>query len=223
MSGKSTFMQNLLYYNRDKFPTAKAFVGNEDGYNEFRKIIPPIYIMNYYDEEEHSRWCVRQGKLIQGKHPSPGSVCICDDVVDSRATLRRPPMNVSFKRGSQHWRELFIVATQEAMDVENSVRNNASFVALGRNNDAEQRKKMYLSFGGVCGNRNRFEDMMDQICEDYTFMIIRKNGVRSNKVEECVFYYKTRQLSKWKFGCNEYRAWSKERYNSDYHEDIFAV
>jgi hypothetical protein len=221
-TGKSTLIENLAFFNKNKFPVAKVFMGNEDGYNHFCKIFGKLFVMNYYDEDEHRRFCHRQGELIRLGHPHPGCICILDDVGDDRKIFRKVPMSASYKKGSQHWGQLFLLATQEAFDVPPIIRSSTMYVALGRNNDEEQRKKLYHAFGGVCGNYNRFCDLMDQICEEYTFMIIKKHA-KTNRLEDCVFWYKTKVLSPWRFGCHEYRDWGKSRYNPQYREELLMT
>lgn len=221
-TGKSTLIENIMYYNRSKFPVGKAFVGNADGYNHFCEIMPKIFVMNYHTRDEHRRFCLRQSELVRTKHPLPYCVCIMDDVDDgSRRVFKSPEMTVSYKTGSQHWAELFLLATQEAFDVPPAIRTSSMYIALGRNPDEEQRKKLYKAFGGICGSYNRFCDLMDQICEDYTFMIIKKHS-KSSKLEDCIFWYKTNVIKPWKFGCREYRDWGRSRYNQTYRDEILA-
>jgi hypothetical protein len=63
---------------------------------------------------------------------------------------------------------------------------------------------------------------MDQLTGDYTFMIIDKRS-QSSKLEDCVFYYRTKVLGSWKFGCKEFRQWHTERYDTKYVEVIDDV
>jgi hypothetical protein len=51
-------------------------------------------------------------------------------------------------------------------------------------------------------------------------MVIKMRSM-SNRIEDNVFWYKTRQLGNWKFGCKEYREWSEQRYDSSYKDEIF--
>ena len=60
---------------------------------------------------------------------------------------------------------------------------------------------------------------MDQLTGDHTCLIFKKRS-QSNKMEDCVYYYQTKVLGPWKFGCKEYRQWGATRYNPNYVEKI---
>src|SRR6056297_2630552 len=59
-SGKSTLIDNLVYYNKHKYPVARAFSGTDTGYKELSKRFHSLYVSNYYDEEEEKRHIRRQ-------------------------------------------------------------------------------------------------------------------------------------------------------------------
>lgn len=220
MSGKSSFIENILYYNRNKFPVAKLYIGNEDGYNKFCKIFPKLYVSNYYEEDEQKRWIVRQRELTRSDHPMRYCINILDDVTDDPKVARSKVTSAAYKIGTQHWGEMFLIASHGAFEASPVIRSSVMYVALFRNPNEDERKKLYRAYGGVCGNYKKFCDLMDQICEDHTCMIIKKHS-SSNKIEDCVFWYKTKIIeNKWKFGCREYWEWNKSRYNSGYIEQI---
>ena len=65
---------------------------------------------------------------------------------------------------------------------------------------------------------------MDTVTEDYTALVIN-NTVQSNKIEDCVFWYKAnpnRLPSNWKFGHPSAWEFNKERMDPNYH-DPFIV
>lgn len=124
-----------------------------------------------------------------------------------------------FKLGSQHWNQLYIVGSQYAIEMPPDVRKSASYVALFREPEEIERKKLYTNFGGLAGSYDNFCDLMDQLTGDYTCLIFKKRS-QSNNMEDCIFWYRTKVLKPWKFGCKEYRAWGKERYDTNYVEKI---
>lgn len=99
------------------------------------------------------------------------------------------------------------------------MRKSVSYVAIFREPEEVERKKLYDNFGGLAGSYDRFCDLMDELTGDFTCIIFKKRS-QSNKLEDCVFYYKTQILKPWTFGCKEYKEWGKERYNSGYVEDL---
>jgi hypothetical protein len=90
-------------------------------------------------------------------------------------------------------------------------------VALFKTPDEINKKKLFTNFGGVCGSYEKFNALLTQITGDYRCMIIKKM-TQSYNLEDNVFWYETRVLNNWKFGCKEYRKWGADRYNVDYSE-----
>jgi hypothetical protein len=73
-------------------------------------------------------------------------------------------------------------------------------------------------FGGKFGSFKRFCEIVNAITGDHTFLVIHRAS-ESNRLEDSIYYYKTKVIkSDWKFGCKEYHAWSKMRYNDKFSE-----
>ena len=124
-----------------------------------------------------------------------------------------------FKLGSQHWAQLAMIGSQYAIDMPPDVRKAVSYVALAREPEEIERKKLYDNFGGMAGSYSRFCDLMDQITGDYTFLIFKKRS-QSNELEECVSWFRTKKMGDWKFGSKEYRAHGDARYDPKYVEQL---
>ncbi len=63
-SGKTTLIENICYYNRHKYPVARAFVGTPTTYQKFCQIFGDLYVtLNYFEPDEmaHIR---RQSRCI---------------------------------------------------------------------------------------------------------------------------------------------------------------
>jgi len=154
-----------------------------------------------------------------GNDPTKYAVNILDDIGDDPKVFRTKLMRSIFKLGSRHWNQAVFIASQYCVDLPPDVRKSVSYVAIGREPEINERKKLYENFGGIVGSFDRFCDLMDQITGDYTFLVINKRS-QNNKLEECVFWYKTKKLSEWKFGCKEYHQWGDSRYDRNYVEQI---
>lgn len=218
----TSFIENMCYYLKHRYPVGRAWIGTEGGYKKFCDIFHPIFVSNYYDEIEQKKHIVRQRtcELENGKgHPSNYAIDILDDVSDDPKIYRSKVMRGLFKLGSQHWHQLLMVGSQYAIDMPPDVRKSVSYVAMFFEPEEIERKKLHVNFGGLAGNYKQFSDLMDQVTGDYTCLIFKKR-TQSYNMEDNIFYYKTRLLKDWKFGCKEYRKWGKERYNPDYQEKI---
>jgi hypothetical protein len=218
----TSLMENLAYYRKHVYPTARVFIGTEDGYKRFCKIFHPLYVSNYWDEKEEEKHVLRQRtcEMENGRgYPGNYAVNIIDDVSDDPKIYKTKLMRGLFKLGSQHWAQLLMIGSQYAIDMPPDVRKSVSYVALGREPEMNERKKLYENFGGLAGSFERFCDLMDQITGDYTFLIFKKRS-QSNELEECVSWFRTKKLGDWKFGCKEYRDHASKRYDPNYVEQI---
>jgi hypothetical protein len=221
-SGKTSLMEYLAYCRKHVYPTARVFIGTEDGYKRFCKIFHPLFVSNYWDEKEEEKHVLRQRtcEMENGRgYPGNYAVNIIDDVSDDPKIYKTKLMRGLFKLGSQHWAQLLMIGSQYAIDMPPDIRKSVSYVALGREPELNERKKLYENFGGIVGTFDRFCDLMDQITGDYTFLIIKKRA-QTNELEDCVSWFRTRKLGDWKFGCKEFREHGTRRYDTNYVEQI---
>lgn len=225
-SGKTSLMENIIYYNKHKYPVMRSFLGTDGGYKRFCDISHPLYVSNYYDEEEEKRHILRQRtcELENGKgHASNYAINVIDDAGDDPKFYKTKTMRGIFKLGSQHWSQLCMIGAQYAIDFPPDIRKSVSFVALFREPELKERKKLYENFGGLAGTFDDFCTLMDELTGDYTCLIFKKRS-QSNNLEDCVFWYKTKEpektFGKWKFGCKEYQKWGADRYDVNYKEQV---
>lgn len=218
----TTFIENMAYYKKHMYPTAKVFIGSEDNYQKFCDIFGKMYVMNMWNEEEERRHIMRQKKCVLENRKGAianHSINILDDVTDDPKIFKTPLIQGLFKIGSQHWEQLLFVGLQYAIDVPPSVRTSVSYVAIGRVPEENQRRSLYDNFGGICGSYDKFCDILDQLTGDFTFVIFKRRS-QSNELEDNIFWYRTKKLPPWKFGCDEYKKWAKDRYNPNYKEVV---
>jgi hypothetical protein len=218
----TTLMENICYYRKHCYPVARIFIGTEGGYKRFCKIFHPLYVSNYYDEDQEKYHIVRQKtcSIENGdKYVGNYAINIMDDVSDDPGIYKTKVMKGLFKLGSQHWNQLYMVGSQYAIDMPPDIRKATSYVAIFREPEEKERKKLYENFGAISGSYDKFCDLMDQITGDYTCLIFKKRS-QSNEIEDCIFYYRTVVLPDWHFGCKEYIQWGKDRYDTNYIEKI---
>ena len=61
---------------------------------------------------------------------------------------------------------------------------------------------------------------MDQLTNDYTALYIH-NATTSNKIEDCVFWYKARPIPPdFKFGCDDFWRFHNSRFNPNYIDPV---
>lgn len=218
-SGKSTLCGNLAFYRKHQYPVAKLFIGTEDDYKKHKETFHPLFV-NYGYSDDQLEDVIKRARSQAMKYETKGQmerrmILWMDDL--GKKEWHNKFLADIVKLGSQHWDIFGLFCSQSIMDFPVDFRNSISFVALGRNMEAQERKKMYECFGAVCGNKNRFNDVMDQIAEKKTFVIIKRR-TDSNEIEDCVFWYQGKILPPWKFGCKEWRQWGDARYDVSYKE-----
>ena len=215
-SGKSTLMTNIAYFNKHKYPIARIFTNNEKGYLEYCSIFHPLYVSNYYDEEEEKRYVLRQKTctLENTIYEERSAVNIIDDPQDPKI-YRTPLVRNLFKVGSQHYNNACLVGSQYSVDLPPEIRKSVSYVALFKEADDIELQKLYRNFGGVVGDFQTFKKLLQGITGDHTCMVISRREA-SNDLQDCVYWCKTRKLGPWSFGSAEYKSWAKQRYNPAY-------
>lgn len=218
----TSLIEDFCYFLKHRYPVARVFMGTEGAYRRFSDIMHPLFVSNYYDEQEEKNHILRQRKCkMENPEGYPGNyaINILDDVSDDPKIYKTKVMRGLFKLGSQHWNQLLMVGSQYAIDLPPDVRKSVSYVAIFREPEESERKKLYINLGGSCGKYETFCELMDQLTGDFTCLIIKKRS-QSNRIEDNVFWFRTQKLNDWKFGCGEYKEWGKNRYNPKYQEEF---
>lgn len=221
-SGKSWLIRDLLYHKKHIIPVGMAFCGTEDSSGFYGKIFPKSFIYNEYSHEAIQRFIDRQ-KLarehIGDKHA--WAVCLIDDCADD-AKIFKTPLQQSMYKNGRHFRMLYIVSQQYALDVSKATRPSIDYVFIMREPNLSFRKAIYDNYASVIPTFKDFCAVMDAITEDHTSLVI-KNSAESNDWKDCVFYYKAKKTPEvdpdadrsW-FGCTTYWEHDRERYNAEH-------
>lgn len=230
-SGKTSFCLNYAYYNRDKIPCAYVATGSETAYKSFLPIFGPLYTRNYYNENEHKMLIERKRimALENGKNNKSNFILeIFDDFGDEPKIFKSKMFRGTIKIGTQHWSQRTFINLQAMCDFEKSSRQNVAYVAIFKQNDMNEREKLYRQFGGVCGTYEKFCKILDACTDNYKCLVISLLSSQGN-FEDRVFYYKTDNPEKftdtkvageWRFGSAEAWDWQKDRYNKNFEESI---
>lgn len=222
----TTFIENMVYAVKHKYPVARVFAGTQSSYERFSKIFGKLYVTLGFDEQAEKNHILRQKtcRMENGdKYPANYAINILDDVSDDPKIYKKPLFNDIFKNGSQHYHQVFIIALQYAIDVPPAIRRTVSYVALFRETGEDALKKLYSNFGGECGSLQTFRKIMEEVTGDYTCLIIDKRS-QSTRLEDKIFWYRTypieQQKPDWRFGCVEYREWNDQRVDPGYKDLI---
>ncbi len=207
-TGKTTLISNLLYHKKHIYPTGLVISGTEDSNGHYSKIFPSTFVYNKLEKDIIDNYIKRQ-KIAKKYLKNPWSVLLLDDCTDDPRLFNDPLFQGLFKNG-RHWKMLFILSLQYCLDVKPVIRTNVDGCFILRETNLKNRKSLWENYAGVIPDFSQFCDIMDQITDDYTALYINNTG-QSNKLEDCVFYYKATPVDNFKFGCDEYWNFHYER------------
>lgn len=208
-SGKSNLIKALCYYKSGIIPVAEVISGTESETGFFSKFIPDEYIHDEYNSDIISNNIVRQKGMLQiSNAPNKWILTIVDDCLDDRTVFNKPPQPAIFKNG-RHWKMLYIVSLQYALDIQVQMRCNIDGVFLFREPNLNIRKKLYENYAGIIPDFKEFEKLMNEYTGNYTALYI-KNDITTNDWKDCVFWFKAPIIpDTFKFGCSEYKGFAK--------------
>jgi len=219
--GKTVLAENIIFYRKNLYPVGQVYIGSEDDYHKLKKIFHSLFVCYGLNEEQLTEFvkrCQDQAMKYPQGAPERRAFLWFDDLSDDSSVWKTRNVTMLVKK-SRHWDLLSLWCTQACKDFPPAFRTNIAYVAMGRNYNEEERKKLW-AFATICGTQKKFYDLMDQVTGNHTFLIIKQRS-DSNAIEDCVFWYQTVMLKPWEFGCKEYRKWGEMRYNPAYQEQIF--
>ena len=112
----------------------------------------------------------------------------------------------------RHFNVFFMLTMQYVMDLPPALRANVDYVFILRENIIQNREKLYKSFFGIFPSFDMFCKVMDACTENYECLVL-DNTVKSNKITDCVFWYKAKMHKNFKVGAPEYWHAHKKMFN----------
>jgi hypothetical protein len=220
-TGKSFLVRDLLYYHQD-IPIGTVISGTEEGNGFYGKMIPRLFIHNEYNTAIIENILKRQRNVLKQikkemeayKKSSIDSraFVILDDCLYDNAWSRDKMMRLLFMNG-RHWKVMLIITMQYPLGIPPTLRTNIDYVFILRENYIANRKRIYENYAGMFPTFESFCQVMDQCTENFECLVIN-NNVKSNKLQDQVFWYKAENHNDFKLGSKEYWDLSKG-YNSD--------
>ena len=199
-TGKSTLVTDILYCKRH-LPIGVVMSATEEGNHHYQKFVPDSLIYNDYEKEAVERILQRQRTLIGKGSKNAGAFLLLDDCMYDKKFMKDTCIRQCFMNG-RHWKLFFMLTMQYCMDLTPDLRANVDYVFVLRENIIQNREKIFKSFFGVFPNFDSFNQVMDQCTENYECLVL-DNTSKSNKIEDCVFYYKARLHDNFKVGSRE--------------------
>jgi len=217
-TGKSSLIKALLYKKKHIFPVGLAMSGSEDSNHAYKQIMPSTFVFNNYDEYKIKDFIKRQ-KLAAMHIENPWAVMILDDCTDDPTVFNKPLQQALYKKG-RHWKMMYILSLQYAMDVKPVIRTNVDGIFILREPLLKNRRSLYENYASIIPDFNTFCVLMDKLTQDYCALYIH-GASNTNEWQDCVFYWKAPLVPEdWKFGSKEYWGFHDNRYNKEYIEPL---
>jgi hypothetical protein len=220
-TGKSFLVRDLLFYHQD-IPIGTVISGTEEGNGFYGKMVPKLFIHNEYNTAIIENILKRQRSVLKQIKKEvetfkrstidPRTFVILDDCLYDNAWTRDKMMRLLFLNG-RHWKIMLIITMQYPLGVPPTLRTNIDYVFILREPYIANRKRIYENYAGMFPTFEAFCQVMDQCTENYECLVIN-NNVKSNKLQDQVFWYKADPHNDFKLGSKEFWELSKGM-NSD--------
>ncbi len=226
-TGKSFLVRDLLYYHQE-IPIGTVVAGTEEGNGFYGKMVPRLFIHNEYNTAIIENILKRQKTVLKQVKKEmdtykrttidPRTFVILDDCLYDSTWTRDKMMRLLFMNG-RHWKVFLIITMQYPLGVPPTLRTNIDYVFILREPYIANRKRIYDNYAGMFPTFESFCQVMDQCTENYECLVIN-NNVKSNKLQEQVFWYKAENHNDFKLGSKEFWELSKQ-YQSDDDEEKY--
>jgi len=220
-TGKSYLVRDLLYYHQD-VPIGTVISGTEEGNGFYSKMVPKLFIHHEYNTAIIENILKRQRSVLKQikkevetykkSNIDPRTFVIMDDCLYDNTWSRDKMMRLLFLNG-RHWKVMLIITMQYPLGVPPTLRTNIDYVFILREPYIANRKRIYENYAGMFPTFEAFSQVMDQCTENFECLVIN-NNVKSNKLQDQVFWYKADGHNDFKLGSKEFWELSKGM-NSD--------
>ena len=228
-TGKSCLVTDILYHQR-KIPMGVVMSGTEESNEHYKSFVPDTFIYGDYQPEVIEKVINRQRQVVKKKaskdsaqQPNESTMnnnvfILLDDCMYDNKWTRDVNIRGIFMNG-RHWKILFMITMQYCMDLPPCLRANIDYIFILRENIIQNREKIYKNFFGIFPTFDSFNEVLNQCTENYECLVL-DNTVKSNKIEDVVFWYKAKVDRKFKIGCRELWEHHKRNYNPKHDEPI---
>ena len=198
-TGKSFLVKDIMANTQACFPVGTVISGTEVANPFFQDFVPSKLIHDKYKPELVMNAIRRQAAIKQkrehekkasGGHSNidPRAFLILDDCLYDKSWINEESTRYVFMNG-RHIDMVTLITMQYPLGITPNLRTNIDFVFILRENNINNRRRIYENFAGMFPTFEMFCQFMDQCTENYECLVVC-NGVQSNKLEDQVFWYK---------------------------------
>jgi hypothetical protein len=210
-TGKSWLIKDLMWH-KQKFPIGTVISGTEGANAFYSSIVPSLFIHEEFNTAIISNVLKRQDAItkqirkemeVRGSCPlDRRAFVVMDDCMYDNKWINDKYIRSLFMNG-RHYGLLYILALQYVMGIPPVLRGQVDYVFILRENQVAARRRIYEQFAGIFPTFELFCQIMDQCTENYECLVIH-NGAKTNRIEDCVFWYKAASRPDFKIGSREH-------------------
>ena len=225
-TGKSYLVRDLLFYHQD-IPIGTVISGTEAGNGFYGDHVPKLFIHDEYNTAIIENILKRQKSVLKEvkkemtnyKKSSidPRAFVILDDCLYDATWTKDKMMRLLFMNG-RHWKIMLVITMQYPLGIPPNLRTNIDYVFILREPYIANRKRIWENYAGMFPTFESFCQVMDQCTENYECLVI-DNNVKSNKLQEQIFWYKANNHGEFMLCSNEYWELSKTIKSDDENEE----
>ena len=187
-SGKTTLLYSLLHNISRKVDICIAMSPTISTQKELEKHVPKTFIYNKFREDK-LRELFKQQRIMIEKGGTIRRVClVLDDLMFDRSVMRSKIMREVFMNG-RHLYITCICTCQYLFDIGPSIRSNCDICLALAENVNKNKEKLYHTFFGFFDNFRDFNSVFSACTDNYEALVMDLTR-HSNKIEDCVFWYK---------------------------------
>ena len=209
-TGKSTLVTDILYHKKH-LPAGIVMSATEEGNHHYQQFVPDLFIYGDYDREAIERVLERQRQILLHNKPISPAFILLDDCMYDKKFMKDTCIRKCFMNG-RHWKIFFMLTMQYCMDLTPDLRANVDYIFILRENIIQNREKLYKSFFGIFPTFDMFNQIMNACTENYECLVL-DNTSKSNKIEDCVFWYKAKLHPQFRIGSPQLWNYHKKHYN----------
>ena len=215
-TGKSFLVRDLLFHHVD-IPIGTVISGTEAGNGFYSSHVPKLFIHDEYNTGIIENILKRQKAVIKQVNKQietykkssidARAFVILDDCLYDNGWARDKMMRLLFMNG-RHWKVMLIITMQYPLGIPPTLRTNIDYVFILREPYIANRKRIYENYAGMFPTFESFCQVMDQCTENYECLVI-DNNVKSNQLQEQIFWYRAENHKDFKLGSKEFWEMSK--------------
>jgi len=186
-SGKSVFLENLLYHMRNKFNYGVGRSPTTSTQEMFKKHMPASCVYDNADSAHLAQMLKVTNELVaMGKVRH--TLVVYDDLIYNKSALKGEAIRKLFMNGRHH-RACFMNLMQYVMDMDVSLRSNIDYIMVFKQDNVDNIKRFYTQFFGVFPDERVFGEVLANCTENYMCLVC-DNTKRTSVVEDKIFWYK---------------------------------